>query len=427
MLTAMLGCGTGLCQAGAASTITIPAGTPIEARLMQHVPMKIGELLPATLAYPVYVDNQMVLPAGTRVMGSIVALSPDGSRRTDARLNADFTPFHRPVIRFDRIELANGASVELLTSMAGNGAPLLHLSPPPTGKKRSPIMQQWDVLRERIGETKEAIVAPGKGDRLLQLLYSQLPYHPERVEKGTVWSCELTAPLAIPVVEGAKGDPIPKTSAPAPAEKSSLLLHAYLDQELSSKDAKAGGTIRATLAEPVRAPNHALLVPEGSILIGSITRARPAKLFGRAGVLRFDFRELQLPQEVRKQVTGSLAGADSAAGARLQMDSEGEVKPRPQSRILVPLAMVFLASRSLDDDSNQLAGATVGSNGLGLIGRIVGMASQSRNLAAGIGYYGAAISVYRRWIRRGREVEFPKYNRIDIEISERTGRELAPH
>jgi hypothetical protein len=107
------------------------------------------------------------------------------------------------------------------------------------------------------------------------------------------------------------------------------------------------------------------------------------------------------------------------------MDSEGEVKPQQQSKVLVPLAMIFLASRPLDDDSSQLAGATVGSNGLGLVGRIVGMVSASRDLAAGIGFYGTAVSVYRRWIRRGKEVEFPKYNRIDVEISERTGKELA--
>jgi hypothetical protein len=108
------------------------------------------------------------------------------------------------------------------------------------------------------------------------------------------------------------------------------------------------------------------------------------------------------------------------------MDSEGEVKPQQQSKVLVPLAMIFLASRSLDDDSNQLAGASVGSNGLGMIGRVVGMASASRDLAAGIGFYGTAISVYRRWIRRGKEVEFPRYNRIDVEISNQTGKALAP-
>ena len=413
-------------QPGAGPEITIPAGTPLEVKLPRHVPMKVGEALQVTLAYPVYVNNHVALPQGTKVTGSILSLEPDKPARVDARLNGDFTPFHHPVVRFDHAVLADGTRVEISTSEADNGAPLLHLSPP-THKKRSLIRQQWDGLVQRMHDTKEVIFGPGKGDRLLQLFYSQLPYHPERVQTATAWSCELTEPVVLPMPVESDAPPRgAKARNVANEQASSLLLHAYLDQELSSKDAKAGETFRATIAEPVRGPDQALLVPEGSVLVGTIIRARPAKSFGRAGILSFDFRQLQLPEGERKQVVGSLAGADSSAGAKLQMDSEGEVKPQQQSKVLVPLAMILLASRPLDDDSSQLGGATVGSNGLGFVGRIVGMASASRNLAAGIGFYGAAISVYRRWIRRGHEVEFPKYNRIDVEISQRTGRELAP-
>ena len=39
--------------------------------------------------------------------------------------------------------------------------------------------------------------APDKGDRALQFLYGQLPYHPERIEKGTMWTVELTQPLTV--------------------------------------------------------------------------------------------------------------------------------------------------------------------------------------------------------------------------------------
>jgi hypothetical protein len=259
------------------------------------------------------------------------------------------------------------------------------------------------------------------------LLYSQLPYHPERVEAGTAWSCVLAEPIELQPAISSHAVAAPAEIKNRDAtEKTSLLLHAYLNQELSSKNAKAGQAFNATIAEPLRGRNQSLLVPEGAVLVGAVTRAHPAKSFGRAGVLRFDFRQLQLPEGQRKQISGSLAGTDSAAGAKLQMDAEGEVKPQSQSKVLIPLALGLLASRPLDSDSSQLAGATVGSNGLGFAGRIVGMASASRNLAAGIGFYGTAVSVYRRWIRHGRDVEFPRYNRIDVEISERTGRELTP-
>lgn len=415
----------------AANAMTIPAGTPLEVRLTQHVPMRVGTPLHATLAYPVYVHDELVLPAGTSITGSIVALQPDPTRRVDARLNADFTPFHRPVVRFDHVQLANGESITLTTNQVSDGAPLLHLTPPQQKKKRSLIGQQWDAMRQQISDTKQVILGPGKGDRLLQLVYHQLPYHPERVETGTAWNCVLAEPVELPpAISASSSVGLANPTGPAKiapvSEKPSLLLHAYLDQTLSSKDAKAGQTFDAVIAEPLRGPDQTLLAPEGSVLVGAVTRARPARSFGRSGVLRFDFREIRLPEGERKQVTGSLIGADAAAGAKLQMNAEGQVQPQPQDKVLVPLAMVLLASRPLDDDSSQLAGATVGSNGLGFVGRIVGMASASRDLAAGIGFYGAAVSVYRRWIRHGKEIEFPKYTRIDVEISEQTGRELMP-
>ena len=421
-----IGIATGLSQARA-NAVTIPAGTPLEARLTQHAPMKVGTPLRATLVYPIYVHDTIALPSGTKLTGSIIALQTDKDRRADARLNADFTPFHHPVVRFDRAELANGASIGLSTGQTSDGAPMLHVTASRQSKRRALIVQEWKALRQRVGETKQAILGPGKGDRILQLVYGQLPYHPERVETGTVWSCVLTESIDLqpPPAPSPVAMPATRINQTTP-EKPPLLLHVYLDQELSSKTAKAGQTFDATIAEPLRDSNQTLLVPVGSLLVGSVIRAHRAKSFGRTGVLRFDFRQLQLPEGERKQVIGSLAGTDSTAGAKLQMDAEGEVKPQQQSKLLVPLALILLASRPLDDDSSQLAGATVGSNGLGLAGRIVGMASASRDLAAGIGFYGAAVSVYRRWIRRGKEVEFSKYNRIDVEISEQTGRELVP-
>lgn len=405
--------------------LVIPSGTPLEARLTQHVPMKKGQRLETVLVYPLFVDNQMALPAGTRLSGSVIALTEDRSRRIDARLNADFTPFHHPVVRFDQAELADGTKLPLTTSEASNGAPLLRLSPPARRKSSSIIAQQWQAFEQQVKAAKEAVFGPGKGDRLVQLVYHQLPYHPERIEKDTVWACELTAPVAFPATS--IGQLAESGASQGSSEKPSLLLHAYLDQKLSSKEAHAGDTFRATIAEPVRDANHTLLILQGSTLTGTVTRAKPAKSFGRAGVLRFDFRQLTLPDGLQKRVTSSVAGIDSAAGSSLQLDPEGQVKPQPQDKVLVPLALTFLASRPLDSDGSQLGGATVGSNGLGLAGRIVGMASASRDLAAGIGFYGAAISVYRRWLRRGREVEFPEYNRIDVEISERTGKELLSH
>ena len=65
------------------------------------------------------------------------------------------------------------------------------------------------------------------------------------------------------------------------------------------------------------------------------------------------------------------------------------------------------------------------SNGMGLIGRVVGVTAASKNLAAGIGFYGAGVSDYRRWRRHGKDLTFPKDKRIDIEVSQRVGQQLS--
>ena len=63
-----------------------------------------------------------------------------------------------------------------------------------------------------------------------------------------------------------------------------------------------------------------------------------------------------------------------------------------------------------------------GSNAIGVIGFAVGTAARQPNLAAGIGFYGAALSIYERWLRRGKEVAFAKDTRVVIQT---TGRRSA--
>jgi hypothetical protein len=74
----------------------------------------------------------------------------------------------------------------------------------------------------------------------------------------------------------------------------------------------------------------------------------------------------------------------------------------------------LLAGRAFDDDENQTFNNAVASNGFGIVGRVVGIAASSRNVAAGIGIYGAALSFYDLWLARGHDVVFPKDTRVEI-------------
>jgi hypothetical protein len=389
--------------------------------------MRAGEQLTGRLLYPVYIENTVALSAGTIVHGSVIQLDSDRSHRIHSRLRGDFTPFHIPVVKFDQIVLPDGDVEGIVSDSAKDGVSILRLSPPPNNPKGSFIRRQIAAEKQRVKDTVALFTKPGRGDRLVQFIYTQLPYHPERIDKANSWTVELSQPLELKL----NSDPPAETKAavtppqnkqnsnkepdaPPRGQQVEWRLRAYLQQTIDSASEKSGNTFQARVAEPVFDANHALVVPEGSVLVGQITQAKPARSFGRQGKLRFRFRELRFPTGFSQPVEGTLAGADSNKSANLQIDSEGGVQPKAQNRVIVPLVLTLLAGRALDDDGSAAAHGAVASNGFGIVGRVVGIVATSRNVAAGIGIYGAALSFYDLWLARGHNVVFPKNTRIEI-------------
>jgi hypothetical protein len=401
-------CGSAVGQSG---SIQIPAKTLLSIQLLQHVPMKVGESLDGRLLYPVYVNNQTAIPAGTTLRGTVLQLDSDRSRRIHARLRGDFTPFHVPVVRFDQLVLPDGSVAAVVSDSAKDGAPILRLSPAPGTKRGSLVSREIAAEKQRIKDAVAQFTAPGRGDRLVQFIYTQLPYHPERIEAGTAWVVDLVQPLNLRLAA-------PRTEAhekpPGESAATEWRLRAYLQETISSAQRKAGDTFQAVVSEPVFNAGHEVVVPQGSVLVGEVTQSKPARSFGRHGKLRFRFRQLKLPTGFTQPVEGTLAGVDANKAANLQIDTEGGIAPKPQSRLLLPLVLTFLAGRGLDDDGNRVLNGAVASNGLGIIGRIVGIVATNRNVAAGIGFYGAALSFYDLCLARGHNVVFTKNTRIEV-------------
>jgi hypothetical protein len=398
---------------GQTTSVQIPAKTPLSIQLLQHVPMKAGEPLEGRLLYPVYADNRIAIPAGATLRGTVIQLGADRSRRIHARLRGDFTPFHIPVVRFDELVLPDGERESLVSNSAKDGAPILRLSPAPGAKKGSIVSRQIAAEKQRIKDAAAQITAPGRGDRLVQFIYTQLPYHPERIETGTAWTVDLAQPLDLRPMD-ARPEDRGKADPPGKSAMTEWRLRAYLQETISSADRKPGDTFQAVVSEPVFNAEHAVVVPQGSVIIGEITQTKPARSFGRQGKLRFRFRQLKLPTGFTQPVEGSLAGVDANRSANLQIDPEGGIAPKPQNRVLLPLVLTFLAGRGLDDDDSRIANGAVASNGFGIVGRIVGIVATSRNVAAGIGFYGAALSFYDLCLARGHNVIFPKNTRIEV-------------
>jgi hypothetical protein len=419
-----------LVSRGLAASIEIPAGTPLVVQLPQHIPMKKGARFDARLVYPVYVDNRIAMPAGIAVHGQVMDLGADRVRRIHFRLRGDFTPFHIPIVRFDELVLSDGETRPIVSRNVTNGAPILRLSPPPGKQKGSFISREIAAEKQQVKDAAAQITAPGRGDRLVQFLYTQLPYHPERIESGTAWVVDLAQAVEVmdppsPPIAGSKPS-APASPGESKPEAPEWRLHAYLQQTISSRQAKAGDKFEALVSEPIIDAERAVVVPQGSILVGEITRAKPARSFARQGKLRFRFRELRLPSGFVQPVEGMLTGVDSNKGTNLEMDSEGAVQPKTQNRVILPLVLTLLATRAFDDDGNLAAQTTVASNGFGIMGRVAGIAAGSRNLAAGIGLYGASLAIYDLWLAHGKDVTFVKDTRIEVTTTPARNQISAP-
>ncbi len=385
--------------------------------------MRAGETIEGKLLHPIYADGRLVVPENTTLHGTVVALDPDSKTRWHARLRGDFTPFHTAEVRFDELTLPTGPQ-KIEAAIATGGAPVVHLTAPGVSPKRSFFAKEWAQARSNLHDRIAYFTAPGKGDRALQFLYHQLPFHPERIEAHTAWSFELTAPFELP----------PQTSPANPAPQPSVAagrhevwsVHAQLTRDLTSATARSGDSVQALVVEPVYDKDKQLVVPQGATLIGKVTAANAARSFGRNGKLRFTFQQVRFPEGFNRPVEGALAGAATEKTQNLSLDAEGTISPKKQSSVIAPLLLTVLAGRALDQDGNMTVDNGVASNGFGLVGRIVGLTASNRNLAAGLGYYAASLSLYENFLRSGRDVIFPRDTRIEIDTTPLRAPVLSP-
>jgi hypothetical protein len=379
--------------------------------------MKTGQPIEGRLLRPIYVHGTLVVPQNAPVLGTVISLAPDSAMRIHGRLHGDFTPFHIARVEFNQLMLS-GHELAISASSATTGAPGLQLVAAGVTSRRSLLSRYWTQAKGDLRDRIDYFVAPGLGDRALQALYHQLPYQPERIEANTMWSFDLSQPVALP-----SSPPVAQAPTSPPKVVNGKLeiwsIHALLTSNLTSATAKPGDVVKAVVVEPVFDQANNLVVPQDSMLVGRVTTAKAARSLGRNGKLRFTFQQVVFPQGSGPAlpVEGSLSGATAQSAKTLSLDAEGTVSPRHQASAIAPLLLTALAGRALDDDSSLTVGATVASNGFGLVGRIAGIAAGSRNLAAGIGYYAAALSFYENFLHRGSDVVFNKDTWIEIETT----------
>ena len=267
---------------------TLPAGTPLALTTDRNYPMRAGVPIRAHLLYPIYAGNELLLPKDTVVTGSVVDLHSDRKRRVNAVLGGDFTPFRIPQVLFNQIVLPDGTTVPLAAGTATNGTPIYRAVAPPPAKGGF-LRREFDSGLNAARGDLAFYIAPGKGDRFLQFIYGRLPYHPQRIEKGTSWTIETTAAIDVPAQPASLP---PDNSVPAhkhhfwdqpelpasspPENTGAWIVQANLADSISSETSKSGQPITAVVAEPIYNSDHTIAIPQGATLIGEVTRAKPA-------------------------------------------------------------------------------------------------------------------------------------------------------
>ena len=401
------------------SSILAP-GMPLRVQIIHRYRLHNGMQVQGFLIDPVYSIDHVVLPAHTRVYGTVTKLVP--VRRSTlvwAKINGDFTPLKKPLIHFNSLLLPDGSRFPIDANANERTADLIKMGPPT--KKKSRFRKMTSAIHEKLASFKSgisnAIHSHHKSDRALQMLYGQLPYHPQEIWAGTQFDADLAQPLTLTSSKGVQLLPVTPPHGHIPPGT----LDARLNTALSSKTDKVGAPVEAVLTQPyMSADKKHVILPEGTHLMGQVTQAKPARSFSRNGTLRFTFRQVKLPAGTLEKIHAQMTAVEGKKGQNVKLDNEGGAHATSdQGKYVAPLVLGYLAAGNAVDTNQNQFDATTTSNGFGLPARILSILFVSGTTISVFAYYSVGQSVTRRWLLRGHEVEFSKNTRMELSVADR--------
>ena len=411
--------------------LTAPKGTPMQVALDREVRLrKVGQTIHARVVEPVYAFDKVVVPVGTEVLGRVTGIEHlSKGKRTTAALDADFTPRRKVEMEFSELVMNDGKHIPIRTSVTPGSGQVLQFTSAKEKKKTiknvasAKTSEAKQQAKQEWNNAMKQLKTPGKMHRMVRFAESQLPIHPQYIPAGTVYFAELNDPLnfgseILPQQALSIGGPLPPGS----------VVHARLVTALDSGTTQKGDEVEAVLSRPLF-DGERLVLPEGSLLKGSVSQVRPARRLKRNGRLRMTFNELTPPEGVTEKVEAALEAVEASKDGNMKLDSEGGAEATtPKTRYLGTAVSLWLASASGEGgDHDRLGGdaggdsggrAAGGAGGFKLIGIALGLAVHSQALGRAMGVYGAGMSVYSNFLVRGREVVFPKNTAMDIGIGQ---------
>ena len=393
--------------------VTVPAGTLLRVEVARRVRLRLGSEIEGRLLEPIYAENRLLVPCGAVLHGTIVEMHPaPRSKRLNAKLRGDFTPLREPVIQWTALSRVDGSEYSLLAeSRTGAGGTLYFRTEAP--QRVSFVRRTWNSVAA--GKTKpvQSDEVPHRGERLQKYLWSQLPLHPQYLEPGRRYEMRLMEDLQV----AARPHPVAiDLNQPRPLQ-GVVWVYSRLQTNLDSAIAKPGDPVEALVTEPVVDEQGLLVLPQNSVLYGTILGAEPSGRWGRNGTLRFVFHQVSWPTGFVQKVEAVPLAMESNPSAKMAIDKEGGVARQNEHSLAAPLLMGLLSGSTLGDEEAGRGKVTASSNGFALIGRVVGLASGSPYVGGGIGAVATARSIYKHWLAHGKETSFGPETEIVLEMA----------
>jgi hypothetical protein len=419
------------------TTLTVAAGRPVDVVVdARMVPKHVGQPITGVLVQPIYSYDRVVVPAGTKVTGHVTAIEgPSKSERIRALLNGDLTPQRRVTLEFDELALPTGATIPIHTAIRSEIPRATRTHAPDAGEAgdagHGPVAQAKSQAKAAITDAKQRgrdvlaeITRPGRTARLKDEVLQRLPYHPQIIQAGTGYHAELLAPLDFGVV--ASSELAPPEARPAP----SSLLNARLLTPLDSAKTPRGTAVHAVVTQPVFSADDRLIFPEGTVIDGEVTLAKPARRMHRNGQLRFLFESVHRQAAEPTKMLASLTAIESSEDARLALDDEGGATLKNSKTRFIAPALAILALRGTmdqhehpdpDGDGHMIQSGAPGARsvggflGLGMVGMVAG--HFSRPLSVGLSVVGVVRTLHSNVLGRGREVQFPADTNLQLQLA----------
>jgi len=404
-------------------SLTVPKGAALQVVVDREIRVqKEGQAIHGRLLEPVYTFDKLVLPVGTEANGQIVRVEGvSASQRTLAALDANLSPTRKITVEFTELRLVDGRRIPIHTSVLPGSGQLIRFVTASENRKKKGVKdaitekerQAKEEARRQFDSAMQQVKKPGKLHRAEKYAVAQLPVHPQYIDAGTMYFAELKTPLEFgsePLTpENAKSmdSEIPKGT----------IVQARLMTALNSASTQKGDDVEAVLSRPL-VYDGKLIVPQGSVLKGSVVQVRPARHWKRNGQLRFAFRDLVLPNGVESKVEAMLQGVQSGAADNVQLDAEGGAETKSsKTRYLRSGISVGLAAATHDDEPiNRAEG---GAGGFKVVGIVIGAAVHSQPLAIAMGVFGASRSIYNNFMARGTDVVLAKHTAMEIGVDTR--------